>query len=87
MVIGIVHKVTNTTIVYYDVIVGWFINSMNMAIGAQGDYVIMQLMVGNVIILYKYVIKVDHNKFAKKVGKLIYHEICGKTRCIKPFII
>jgi hypothetical protein len=44
-----------------------------MASGAQCDYVIMQLMVGNVIIMYEYVIKEDHNKLAKKMHKLIYH--------------
>ena len=33
-----------------DVIVRQFIKSMNMVIGAQFEYVIMQLMVGNVTI-------------------------------------
>ena len=56
-----------------DVIVRRFINSMNMAMDAQYDYVIMQLMVGNVIIMYEYAIKKDHNKFAKEMHKLIYH--------------
>jgi hypothetical protein len=68
-----VHKATNSTIVQNDVIVGRFIKSMNMASGAQCGYVIMQLMVGHMIIMYEYAIKEDHNKFAKKVHKLIYH--------------
>jgi hypothetical protein len=63
----------NATIVQNDVIMGRCIKSMNMVIGAQCDYVIMQLMVGNVIIMYEYAIKEYHNKFAKKVHKLIYH--------------
>ena len=46
---------------------------MNMVIVAQCDYVIMQLMVGNMIIMYEYAIKEDHNKFAKEMHKLIYH--------------
>ena len=46
---------------------------MNMAMDAQYDYVIMQLMVGNVIIMYEYAIKKDHTKFAKEMHKLIYH--------------
>ena len=65
--------VINATIVQNDVIMGWCIKSMNMLIGAQCDYVIMQLMMGNVIIMYEYAIKKDHNKFAKEVYKLIYH--------------
>ena len=68
-----VHKATNSTIVQNDVIEGRFINSMNMGMDAQYVYVIMQLMVGNVIIMYEYAIKEDHNKFAKEVHKLIYH--------------
>ena len=63
----------NATTVQNDVIVRRFINSMNMAMDAQYDYVIIQLMVGNVIIMYEYAIKVDHNKFAKEMHKLIYH--------------
>ena len=63
----------NATTVQNDVIVRQFINSMNMAMDAQYDYVIMQLMVGNMIMMYEYAIKVDHNKFSKKVHKLIYH--------------
>ena len=63
----------NATTVQNDVIVRRFINSMNMAMDAQYDYVIMQLMVGYVIIMYEYAIKKDHNKFAKKMHKLIYH--------------
>ena len=56
-----------------DVIVRRFINSMNMAMDAQYYDVIMQLMVGNVIIMYEYAIKKDHTKFAKEMHKLIYH--------------
>ena len=56
-----------------NVIVRRFINSMNMAMDAQHVYVIMQLMVDNMIIMYEYAIKVDHNKFAKEMHKLIYH--------------
>ena len=46
-----VHKATNSTIVQNEVIERRFINSMNMAMDAEYDYVIMQLMVGNVIIM------------------------------------
>ena len=46
---------------------------MNMAMDAQHVYVIMQLMVGNMIMMYEYAIKEDHKKFAKEVNKLIYH--------------
>ena len=63
----------NATTVQNDVIVRRFINSMNMAMDAQYDYVIMQLMVGKAIIMYEYAIKKDHNKFAKEMHKLIYH--------------
>ena len=63
----------NATTVQNDVIVRWFINSMNMAMDALCEYVIMQLMVGNVIIMYVYAIKKGHNKFAKEMHKLIYH--------------
>jgi hypothetical protein len=69
---GVVN-VINAAIVQNDVIMGRCIKSMNMVIGAQCDYVIMQLMVGNVIMMYEYAIKEDHNKFAKEVHKLIYH--------------
>ena len=68
-----VHKATNSTIVQNDVIERRFVNSMNMAMDAQHVYVIMQLMMGNMITMYEYAIKVDHNKFAKEVHKLIYH--------------
>ena len=61
------------TIVQNGVIMGWCIKSMNMVIGAQCGYVILQLIVGNVNIMYEYAIKEDHNKFAKEVNKLIYH--------------
>ena len=63
----------NATTVQNDVIVRRFISSMHMAIGAQCEYVIMQLMVGNMIIMYEYAIKKDHNKFAKEMHKLIYY--------------
>ena len=68
-----VHKATNSTIVQNEVIERRFINSMNMAMDAQHVYVIMQLMVDNMIMMYEYAIKEDHNKFAKEVNKLIYH--------------
>ena len=66
-------NVINATTVQNDVIVRRFINSMNMAMDAQYDYVIMQLMVDNMIIMYEYAIKVYHNKFASEMHKLIYH--------------
>ena len=62
----------NATTVQNDVIVRRLIKSMNMAMDAQCD-VIMQLMMGNMIIMYEYAIKEDHNKFAKEMHKLIYH--------------
>ena len=46
-----VGNVINATIVQNDVVVGWFINSMNMVIVSQSDYVVMQLMVGNMIMM------------------------------------
>ena len=67
LVVVMVHK-ANSTIVQNDVIVRQFINSMNMEMDAQYVYAIMQLMVGNVIIMYEYAIKEDHNKFAKEVN-------------------
>ena len=67
---GVVNMM-NETIVQNDVIMGRCIKSMNMVIGAQCDYVVMQLMMGNM--MYEYAIKEDHNKFAKEVHKLIYH--------------
>ena len=63
----------NATTVQNDVIVRRFINNMNMAMDAQYVYIIMQLMVDNMIIMYEYAIKEDHNKFAKEMHKLIYH--------------
>ena len=63
----------NATTVQNDVIVRRFINSMNMSMDAQHVYVIMQLMVDNMIMMYEYAIKKDHNKFAKEMHKLIYH--------------
>ena len=68
-----VGNMINATIVQNDVIMGRCIKSMNMVIGAQCDYVIMQLMVGNMIMMYEYAIKEDHNKFAKEMHKIIYH--------------
>ena len=67
-----VHKATNATIVQNDVIMGRCIKSMNMIMDAQYDFVIMQLMVGNVIIMYEYAIKKDNNNFAKEMHKLVY---------------
>ena len=69
---GVVN-VINATIVQNDVIMGWFIKGMNMAMDAQHVDIIMQLMVDNMVMMYEYAIKVDHNKFAKEVHKLIYH--------------
>ena len=63
----------NATTVQNDVIVRRFINSMNMEMDAQNEYVIMQFMMGKMIMMYEYAIKVDHNKFAKEMHKLIYH--------------
>ena len=63
----------NATTVQNDVVVRRFINGMNMAMDVQYDYVIMQLMVDNMIMMYEYAIKKDHNKFAKEMHKLIYH--------------
>ena len=63
----------NATTVQNDVIVRRFISSMNMAMDAQYEYVLMPLMMGNMIMMYKYAVKKDHNKFAKKVHKIIYH--------------
>ena len=47
---GVVN-VINATIVQNDVLVWWFIKSMNMAMDAQYYYVIVQLMVGNMIMM------------------------------------
>ena len=63
----------NATTVQNDVIVRQLINSMNMAMDAQDEYVIMPLMMGNIIMVYEYAIKKDDNKFAKEMHKLIYH--------------
>ena len=63
----------NATTVQNDVIVRRFVDSMNMTMDAQYDYVIMQLMVGNMFMMYEYAIKKDHNKFSKEMHKLIYH--------------
>ena len=77
----------NATTVQNDVIMGWFIKSMNMVIGAQCDCVLMQLMVGKMITMYEYSIKEDHNKFAKEVHKLIYHGGHRNRRCNKAIIM
>ena len=77
----------NATTVQNDVIVRRFVNSMNMVMDSQDEYVIMQLMMGNMIMMYEYAIKEDHNKFAKKVRKLIYHGWHGNTRCNKAIIM
>ena len=66
-------NIINATTVQNDVIVRRLINSMNMAMDAQYDYVIMQLMVDNMIMMYEHAIKEDHKKFAKEVHKLKYH--------------
>ena len=50
-------NIINATMVQNDVIMGRCIKSMNMVIGAQCDYVIMQLMGDNMIMMYKYAIK------------------------------
>ena len=63
----------NATTVQNDVIVRRFINSMNMAMDAQHVYVIMQLIVVKMNMMYEYAIKEDHKKIAKEVHKLIYH--------------
>ena len=68
-----VGNVISATIVQNDVIMGRCIKSMNMVIGAQNDYVVMQLMVGNMFMMYEYAIKKDRNKCAKEMHKLIYH--------------
>ena len=87
MAIGIMHKATNSTIVQNDVIMGWFIKSMNMVMSAHYEYVIMQLMMGSMIMMYEYAIKVDHNKFAKKMHKIICHGRNGDTICNKEIIM
>ena len=66
-------NVINAAMVQNDVIMGRRIKSMNMVIGTQSGYVIMQMIVSNMIMMYEYAIKEDHNKFAKEVNKLIYH--------------
>ena len=77
----------HATTVQNDVIVRRFINSMNMAMDAQDEYVIMQLMMGNMIMMYEYAIKKDHNKFATERHKLIYHGRQGNRRCNKAIIM
>ena len=69
---GVVNMM-NVTIVQNDVIMGWCIKSMNIAMDAQYVNVIMQLMEDHMIMMYEYAIKVDQSKFAKEVHKLKYH--------------
>ena len=57
-----------------------------MVIRAKCGYVIMQLMVGNMTMMYEYDIEVDQNKCAKEVDKLIYHGSHG-NRCNKAIIM
>ena len=64
---------SNATTMQNDVIMGWFIKCMNMATDAQHVDIIMQLMVDNMVMMYEYAIKVDHNKFAKEVNEHKYH--------------
>ena len=66
-------SMSNATTVQNDVIMGWCIKSMNIAMDAQYVNVIMQLMEDHMIMMYENAIKEDHNKFAKEVNKLIYH--------------
>ena len=68
-----VMNMSNATTMQNDVIMGWFIRCMNMAMDAQYVNAIMQLMVDNMVMMYENAIKEDHNKFAKEVNKLKYH--------------
>ena len=72
-IISMVHKATNSTIVQNDVIMGWCIKSMNIAMDVQYVNVIMQLMLDHMIMMYENAIKEDHNKFAKEMHKRKYH--------------
>ena len=72
-VISMVHKVINSTIVQNDIIMGWCIKSMNIAMDAQYVNVITQLMEDHMIMMYENAIKEYHNKFSKEVDKLKYH--------------
>ena len=60
---GVVNMI-NATIVQNDVIMERCTKRMNMVIGAQCDYVIMQLTMDNIFMMYEYAIKKDHNKFS-----------------------
>lgn len=70
----------NATTVQNNVIERWFINSMNMAMDAQGEYVIMQLMMGNMIMMYEYAIKVDHKILLRKCTSSYIMGIQDATR-------
>ena len=59
-------NIINATTVQNDVIVRRFIKCMNMATDAQYVNIIMQLMVGNMIMMYEYAIKEDHKFFLRK---------------------
>ena len=68
-------SVINATTVQNDVIVRRFINSMNMVMGAQYD-VIMQLMVGNNIMMYEYAIRyITTNLLMKCTSSYIMDDI------------
>ena len=70
----------NATTVQNDVIVRRFIISMNMAMDAQDEYVIMQLMMGNMIMMYEYAIKVDHKILLRKCTSSYIMGIQDATR-------
>ena len=61
-----VGNIINATTVQNGVIVRRFNNSMNMAMDAQHVYVIMQLMVDRMIMMYEYAIKVEHTNLLRK---------------------
>ena len=66
----------NATTVQNDVIERRFINSMNMAMDAQYEYVIMQLMMGNMIMMYEYAInKVTTNLLRKCTSSYIMDDM------------
>ena len=55
-----------------------------MAMDAQYVYGIMQLKVGNMIMMYEYAIKEDHKKISKEVNKLIVGVKTGGSRVGGP---
>ena len=66
----------NATMVQNDVIERRCIKSMNMVIGAQCDYVIMQLMVGNMIMMYEYATrKITTNLLRKFTSSYIMDDV------------